>query len=137
MAFSDIVAAGAFMVAILMSLIQISPIKIDPWTTIGNWLNKNLLKRLDDIDVRVIRLDKRVSEQAAINARARILRFGDEILMGEKHSKEHFDSILRETAVYERYCEENSGFENGVTELTIERIKDVYKERLEKGDFLS
>lgn len=157
-------AAGIVLVA-LLSLIQISPVKINPWSFIGRLFKRGIRSvgkaltsdmeerittrfdtmdgkmetfeaRLDDIETKVIESSEEAREQAAVSARARILRFGDEILHKRRHSKDHFDSVLRDAAMYEKYCGEHKNFENGVTGPTIERIKEVYHERLVKNDFL-
>lgn len=161
MSVTEMLAGGGITLAVLLTLVQISPIKFDPWTLIGKLLKKclMLIGRLFNGEVldKVTSLEKKVSameeadakmqekvnevseainEQSAINARSRILRFGDEILHNARHSKDHFDSTLRDIRMYETYCKAHPDFENGVTEATVERIKEVYQERLEKNDFL-
>ena len=95
-----------------------------------------LKKDVSGVQKKVDEMAAAADEQSAISARARILRFGDEVLHGQKHSKDHFDSILRDAKLYEIYCSTHKDFENGVTEVIIDRIKAVYHERLEKNDFL-
>ena len=146
---------------VLLTLIQIAPIKIDPWSKIGSMIkrlakavgsvfNGDVLDKVEELDEKVGSLDTKVDkmgqrletvetsigEQNAINDRTKILRFGDELLHNEKHSKAHFDQILRDIKEYELYCQTHPRFENGVTGPTVERIKAVYAERLEKNDFL-
>lgn len=77
-----------------------------------------------------------MAEEKAVNCRARILRFGDECLHGERHTKDHFDQTLRDIAAYEQYCEDHPDFENNVTELTSDRIKEIYRHCLANDDFL-
>lgn len=157
-------AAGIVLVA-LLSLIQISPVKINPWSFIGRLFKRGIRSvgkaltsdmeerittrfdtmdgkmetfesRLNDIETKVVESSEEAREQAAISARARILRFGDEVLHGKDHSKDHFDSVLRDTKMYTDYCVQHPEFENGVTGPTIARIKEVYHDRLVKNDFL-
>ena len=155
----DILAGGALLAA--LTLIQISPIKLDPWTwlaklaaklagAVGRAFNHSLMTKMTEVEQKVDGLEQKIDAveqkvdavqgdaqvQAAINARSRILRFGDEVLHDRKHTKDHFDSVLRDARMYERYCAAHPEFENGVTEPTIQRIKDVYAGRLEKNDFL-
>ena len=155
----DILAGGALLAA--MTLIQISPIKIDPWTwlgklfamivgAVGKTFNGALMTKMTEVEEKVDGLEQKIDAveqkvdagqgdaqvQAAISARSRILRFGDEVLHDRKHTKDHFDSVLRDARMYERYCAAHPEFENGVTEPTIQRIKEVYAGRLEKNDFL-
>ena len=67
-----------------------------------------------------------MAEQSARNSRARILRFGDEILHGTKHTQEHFDEILGCITEYTKYCDEHPDFMNHVTVKTTQHILDVY-----------
>ncbi len=161
MSIKDLIAGGGFALAALFTLVQLSPIKIDPWTWLGKLaklglkllgraMNSDVLDKIESLETEMTSLKGDVAgvqkkmeemssssgEQAAISARARILRFGDEVLHNQKHTKDHFDSVLRDAKMYSRYCASHPDFENGVTEPTIERIKDVYAERLEKNDFL-
>lgn len=125
---------------IVLSLIQISPIKFDPWT----WICKNLSKwffgglnaRIDNIEAR---MDKRDSEEAERNARSSrrsILRAADEIYSGQRHSKEYFEEILAYCDEYDRYCQTHPNFRNGKTHAAEKRIREVYERCLSEHDFL-
>lgn len=125
---------------ILLTLIEIAPIKINPWKaigrSIGRAINSEVLDKVSALEADVQSIREDIEEQAAVDCRARILRFGDEVLHGDEHSKDHFDQTLRDIATYERYCAQHPNFENNVTELTGQRIKDVYMKRLDENDFL-
>jgi hypothetical protein len=75
-------------------------------------------------------------EQSAIQARQRIQRFNDELLRGQKHTKEYFDSILIDITDYDRYCNEHEEFRNQVTSMAEENIKRVYRNCQEERSFL-
>jgi hypothetical protein len=75
-------------------------------------------------------------EQSAIQARQRIQRFNDELLRGQKHTKEYFDSILIDITDYDRYCNEHEEFRNQVTSMAEENIKRVYKKCMMDKTFL-
>ena len=157
----EMITGGGITALVVLSLIQVSPLKVNPWTWIakmaklglkqlGRLLTGDVLDQLTSLETEVAALKGDVAgvqkkmeemssssgEQAAISARARILRFGDEVLHNQKHTKDHFDSVLRDAKMYSRYCASHPDFENGVTEPTIERIKAVYADRLAKNDFL-
>lgn len=123
-----------------MTLIQWSPIKIDPWKWLFGWIgraiNGEVLERVGKMDVRLEKLEGKVDESEAKAARVRILRFGDEVLHGKLHSKEHFDQVLLDIVEYEQYCDDHKDFQNGVTPATSKHIKKIYAERLENNDFL-
>ena len=82
------------------------------------------------------RLAKMIAENEATTCRYRILRFNDEILHDQKHSKEHFDQILEDITRYEKFCAEHPEYENNKAILAIENIKRVYKRCSDEGTFL-
>lgn len=124
-----------------ITVIQIAPIKVDPWKSIAKWIKKcivgDLDKKIDELSTKVSSIEKKYDERDAVTCRARIQRFGDEVFHGTKHSKEHFDSILLDIDSYESYCTlKNPEFRNNVTVLTTKRIKDVYDKCLKENSFL-
>ena len=123
-----------------MTLLQLSPIKIDPWTwiarKIGRAVNGELLERMDKLEKVVETMGAKSDEQAAKATRIRILRFGDEILHGIHHSKEHFDQILQDITEYQQYCMEHPDFVNNMTVLTTKHIMEVYSACFEDNKFL-
>jgi len=123
-----------------MTLLQLSPIKIDPWTWIarkmGRAVNGELLDRMDKLEKVVETIGAKSDEQAAKATRIRILRFGDEILHGIHHSKEHFDQILQDITEYQQYCREHPDFVNNMTVLTTKHIMEVYSACFEDNKFL-
>lgn len=135
----EILLGGGGLVA-LLTIIQVSDIKINPWSAIGRAIgraiNGEVLDKVSSLETDVLKIRQEIGEQAAINSRARILRFGDEVLHGDAHSKDHFDQTLRDIDAYEKYCADNPDFSNNVTSLTSQRIKEMYMKRLDKNDFL-
>lgn len=136
---NEIAKAGG-LVMVCMTLIQIAPIKIDPWTwlarRIGRAINGEVLERMDRVEKTIADFKAERYEHDAKSARAQILRFGDEILHGVKHSKEHFDECLRDCDMYEAYCKDHSGFANGVAKQTIAMVRDTYRVCMEEKSFL-
>lgn len=139
----QIIAGGGGVVAALMTIFQIAPIKINPWTAIarviGKALNGPVIENINRLGVRMDSFDEELKklkaigdEREAVACRTRILRFGDECLHNEKHSKEHFDQILRDIDIYETYCKTHDEFENNQAVMTIELIRQIYREH----DFL-
>ena len=132
----EFITSGSGVVFIILTLIQLAPIKLDPWSAIGKAINKEVIEKVDDLDTKVKDLKSEIAENVAVDCRARILRFGDEVFHGERHTKDHFEQILRDIKTYERYCEEHPDFENNVTEVTSSRIIEIYRRCIEKNDFL-
>lgn len=140
MSIKDILLGGGGTLAILMTLVQIAPVKLNPWSSlaqaIGRAINKELMEKVDMLEKELKAVRAEAAEEKAVSCRTRILRFGDECLHGELHTKDHFDQILRDIAAYERYCNDHPDFENNVTGLASTRIKEIYHECLEKDKFL-
>lgn len=133
----------AICAAIVMSLVEVSPIKINPWSWIGNVLNKDIIAKLDEhgkgmdeLRKDVTSVKKEIRENTAISSRYRILRFDDEILHDTKHTKEHFDQILFDIDVYEEFCEEHPDFKNNLAVMAISHIKQVYQKCSTDNSFL-
>lgn len=134
-------AGGAALLFVtLASIIQVSPIKINPWTklakAVGRAINGEVLDKVDNLERKVSRIQDEADERDAKEARTRILRFGDECLHNVKHSKEHFDQIMRDIKAYEIYCEDHPHFENNQAVHTIKLINEIYHKRLIEHSFL-
>lgn len=140
MSMAELLTGGGGVILVAMTLIQISPVKVNPWSSlakaIGRAINGELIQKVDKLDRDLQTVRKEAAEQAAINYRARILRFGDEVIHGVHHTKDHFDQALHDITEYERYCKKNPDFENNMTALTSARIKEIYSKCLEENDFL-
>ena len=147
MAVQDLLLPCSGLLIALLTLIQIAPIKINPWSaiaktlsavakTLGRAINKEMMDKLESLDKEMQQLRDATALESVLNCRVRILHFGDETLHGQKHTKEHFDQILRDIDKYEHYCSTHPEFENNVTVLTSARIKEIYQKCLADGDFL-
>lgn len=132
---------------LLLTFIQIAPIKVNPWSAIvrgiGKALNGDVLKKLDVLEAGQVETRKRLDEHIRIdddrNAdthRSRILHFNTELLRGDKHTREDFIETLAEIDFYEHYCREHPDYENNRAILAIENIERVYKDLMENGGFL-
>ena len=140
MTLKELLTGGGATLLILTTLIQIAPIKINPWSwlakNIGKALNGEVVKKVDSLEKNIENLRNECEEREATKCRARILRFGDEILHNVKHSKEHFDQILLDITAYEQYCNTHPNFKNNVAIATINRINHEYDECAQNNGFL-
>lgn len=125
---------------IVLTLIQIAPIKINPWTyiakKIGRSINGEVLDEVTKVSANLSALKKEFDEYRADVSRNHILRFNDDILHDVKHSKEHFDQILKDVNDYEIYCDVHKDYKNNVANLAIQNIKQAYKKCSEDNSFL-
>lgn len=149
----------------LSLLIEITPIKFNPWSwlagKLGKAFNGEVMKEIGNLktemgekietletnigsvkkEVADIRKDvgdirEEAKEREATNRRTRILEFGDEILHEVDYSKEHWDSILMDISEYENYCDDHPHYMNNVAKATIKHIKNMYDKHLEEDSFL-
>ena len=143
----SIPGAKTVLVIIVLSLVEVCPVKIHPWSWIGGLVGKlvgikkvsekmdAIEKKVDDLDQKVDGLDRKVEENDTVASRVRILRFASEIMDKRYHNKDSWDQTMIDVGKYERYVSEHPDFKNGITEPTIEYIKQQYRERLERNDW--
>lgn len=98
-------------------------------------INK-LSDRLEETNTKIADLQLSSDRKTATDSRYKIIRFNDEILKHEKHTREHFDQILEAIDEYEDYCRKDTKYKNSKASLAINNIKRVYQECLINNDFL-
>jgi hypothetical protein len=139
--------ALAIIAVIALSFIEITPIKLNPWSwlgkKIGRMFNGELMVEMNNVQTEIKGIKKDVAdireeakEREATSRRTRILEFGDEILHEVDYSKEHWDSILMDVSEYENYCDDHPHYMNNVARATIRHIKDMYQKHLTDDSFL-
>ena len=115
---------GVAAVVALLSLIQISPLKINPWDGFFNWLGNKLNsateKRLDE-------LQKQVNSMWINSHRNTILRFARESRAKVEHSFDEWKNLLNVAEEYEKYIHETNTT-NGVITQDTAYLRDLYQE---------
>ena len=133
MSIQEVLAGGGGLLLVLMTLVQIAPVKVNPWSwlarSIGKAINAEITEKLEAH----ITMDDRRTADAH---RARVLHFNNELLRDIPHTKEEFIEVLAEIDAYEKYCREHPDYPNNRAVLAIENIRETYRERLKKHDFL-
>lgn len=141
---------GAVGLIVLMSLVEFSKIKINPWSFIGNIFNRELREKIDEqgeqisdladkinkVEEKITDVKKEVTAGEAKTARYRILRFEDEIRHQILHTKEHYDQIIVDIDTYETFCKDNKWFANNQAHWAIATIRQKYAEHNEDNSFL-
>ena len=140
MTLQELLLGGGGLLAAALTLLQISPIKVDPWSALakalGRAVNADLLRELSATKAALeehIRLD---DERNADAHRAKILAFNTELLRGIDHTREDFIEVLAEIDQYESYCRSHPEYKNNRAKHAISNIGRVYDDRLAKHDFL-
>lgn len=143
----EIVEWGGGALLLLMTFIQIAPIKVNPWSwlakKIGRAINREVLDEIADIKKEQHetqdKLEKHIQdddERDASDHRQNILRFNIELVRGENFTHEYFNDMLRDIDEYERFCETHPGYKNNRAVMAIANIKRVYQDHEENGGFL-
>lgn len=144
----EILMGGGGVLLVLMTLVEIAPIKVNPWSkiakAIGRAINADVLDEIKNVkdtqDETKARLDEHIrvdDERNADSHRQRILQFNNELLRDIPHSREDFIEILAEIDFYEGYCKTHKDYKNSRCVHAIANIGRVYDERMKKHDFLS
>ncbi len=144
MSIQEIMVSGGGFLLIMMTLVQIAPIKVNPWSAIGKMLkgigramgkvlNGDVIEKLDKMESIQSetreRLDAHIRVDDERNAdlhRTRILQFNTELLKDSKHTEEDFVEILYNIDCYKKYCSEHPEYQNNRAVHAIKNIERVY-----------
>lgn len=138
---------------IISGIIEISPIKINPWQAIGKLLTKSVADEITSLKSELSdmqEIHKRETEKlnnkidsiygdlqnhVAESMRSDILDFQNSCLNRRKHTKEEFTYIYKLCDKYDKYIHDNE-LSNSEAEEAIQYIRTVYRECLESGAFI-
>lgn len=112
--------------------IQVSPIKINPWSALFKWIGKALT---GDIKKQLDEITKEVRDNEKDRIRWEILDFANSCHNGRKHTKDEFRHINKLNQKYIKLLKETED-SNGEFEIEYKYIQDLYAERNRKNDFL-
>ena len=146
MSLQEILLSGTGGLLVLLTIIQIAPIKVNPWSAlakmIGRAFNADVLNELSELKKQQKNTQKQLVSHIEMDGRNRaderrtnILRFNNELIRGLPHTREEFIEVLTDIDVYEQYCNEHPEYENNRAVHAIANIGRVYDERLKKNDF--
>ena len=148
---------GVVVLIVVMSLMEFTKIKINPWSFIGNIFNRGLREKIDEqakqiseltdkinnieekigsVEEKITDVEKEITAGDAQDARYRILRFEDEIRHGVLHTKEHYDQIIDDINKYEEFSKNNKWFRNNQAHWAIATIRDKYAKHNLDNSFL-
>ena len=115
---------AVMLILILMSLIEISPLKLNPWKHLLKWTGKTIN---EDTDKKIDDLQKQVRDMWVNNHRNQILIFAREARGGIEHSPDEWTNVLNQAEEYEKYVHER-GITNGIVTQDTEYIRNLYQE---------
>lgn len=126
MTLKEILNTSGGILLVVSVLIQIAPIKINPWSALARYIGHALCGEILET----------IEEGKAETARYRIFRFDDEISHGVKHSEEHFNQMLEDIKTYEQYCSDHPNFKNGKAPFAISNIRKTYQKCRDNKSFI-
>lgn len=119
--------------AILLTLIQITPIKINPWSAIAKAIGRAIN---GDLTRAVNQVSESVDQNEIDRLRWEILDFSNSCQNGRRHTREEFDHIIRMHEKYESILTRRNE-SNGQVDMAYDYIKTLYQKCLIERDFLS
>ena len=132
----DVSSVIVFVLFMLLSLIQIAPIKMNPWDKIFKWIGKRVNAELE---AKVILLEQQIEttrkdneERVISDMRWHILNFACACRNSETHTKEQWNHVLTQAKKYELYIKEHE-LDNGVIEEDTKYIRELYRNLSKEG----
>ena len=129
------------LVLILLGLIRIPKVDLNLWTIIarifGRAMNGDMIKQINKIDNKLDAHIKKTEETRIKQARQRILRFSDDIMLGKNHSLEHYSDIIDDIDIYEEYCNGHPDYVNNKAKSAIKLIRETYEDHMHHNSFLT
>ena len=108
----------------LMSLVQVSPLKLNPWDRVFAWLGKKMYGQVDG-EIKYLR--GKVCDLWVTSHRQSILNFARECREEVHHDPEEWATILTIAEEYEDHCKRH-GTANGVVRENTRYIRELYQE---------
>jgi hypothetical protein len=109
---------------IVLSLIQVSPLKLNPWDRIFTWFGK---KMNGETDKKLKELEKQVMDIWINNHRQSILTFARECRSDISHSSDEWSNVLNIAEEYEHYVKEKN-VTNGIIHQDTEYLRNLYQQ---------
>ena len=109
---------------ILLSLVQVSPLHLNPWDRLFAWFGKKIN---GETQKQLKELQKQVNDLWINAHRQAILCFARECRDNVCHDREEWNHILTVAEEYQSYCRAHE-ISNGVVKADTEYIRNLYQE---------
>ena len=131
---------------VLSVFIQITPIKINPWSRLFKWIGKlinsesdkkidEVIKKVDSLKQELNDTQKSIDENEKDRIRWEILDFATSCRNGQRHTQDEFLHIITLNDKYRQLLAKTNET-NGVFDVEYEYIKNLYAEKQKTNDFL-
>lgn len=127
-------------VGIVLSLVvDISPIKINPWKSFLKWLGQaitaDVMKEIREIKATQKEQQATIDENEKDRIRYEVLDFANSCRRGVHHTKDEFEHIISLHSKYERLLKKTND-ENGVFTEEYKYILEIYHECQREDKFV-
>ena len=123
----------------LSVVVEISPIKINPWSSVLRWIgrviNADVVQRLQRLEERADEQRESIDENEMDRIRWEVLDFANACRNHVRHTKDEFQHIIALNGKYHRLLEKYK-MENGVFDAEYDYILELYKELQHNNEFL-
>ena len=116
----------------VVTLIEIAPIKINPWQKLFKWMG-NMIN--GELHKEFLEMKRDFEQTKANDMRWNILNFANSCRRGTEHGKDEWRHVVAQIAEYETYTEEK-GIINGVIDEDSHYLRELYALHNQKNDFL-
>ena len=124
MSVSEILGAGGLGLVLLLSLVQVAPLKLNPWDRVFEWLGQKLNRTTDE---ELKKLEAQIQGMWINSHLHTILRFARECRAGIDHSPDEWTNVLNVAEEYEVFVKENSVTNGIITQDTV-YLRNLYQE---------
>ena len=111
-------------IVVLLSLIEISPLKLNPWDRLLSWIGSKLNGKTEK---RLAAVEKQLRSMWINDHRHCILTFAREARAAIAHSADEWTNVLNIAEEYEKYVDAN-GITNGIITQDTAYIRNLYQE---------
>lgn len=142
-----------FCAFLALTIVQITPIKINPWSFIFEWVGKKvngalsdkidkiekaqeaMEKKLDGLQKDINDVKSDTAMKTANDLRWSILNFFNSSRYSRSHSKEEWDHAIDQVRKYESHVEKYN-IDNGVLEEASRWLRSEYQKHINANDFM-
>lgn len=127
------------LIAVFGACVEISPIKVNPLSSLLKWIggliNKDIKDQISSVSSQLDNMQARIDKMEINETRSTILDFANSCMNERRHTKDEFDHIIDLHTEYEKTISEK-GMKNGRVDLAFKYISELYLKCQKEDSFL-
>lgn len=139
MTFGEIAQNAALIIIVISVFIEITPIKINPISSLLHWLgdkiNVKLIERIAAQEEKLDQINATIDQNEIDRIRWEILSFSNSCRNEVRHSKDEFEHIIKLHEKYQAIIEARH-MKNGLIDVEYQYIEGLYRKCLERNSFI-